>query len=158
MADRNIAGQVRLIEVLVSLTIIVVAIILVGQITRPPGTPRVRSETKLIKLGYNLLNYLAEKGVFEEIIESGDGWEERMKILIQSHLPYGVVFNLTIYNFSKTFSTEPTLEKLNEYPISNIDDISLAKTVVSIKYSYVCTRTKINGSIIIFNLQLGYRG
>ena len=65
MADRNIAGQVRLIEVLVSLTIIIVAIILVGQITRPPGTPRVRSETKLIKLGYNLLNYLVEKGVFE---------------------------------------------------------------------------------------------
>ncbi len=159
MADRDIAGQVRLIEILVSLIIIVIAIILVGQITRPPGTPVIRNEAKLIKMGYNLLNYLAEKGIFEEIIESGDGWEERMKILIESHLPHGIVFNLTVYNFSKKFDINDLgLKKMNSIPISNINNIGLAKKVVSIRYSYVCTRTDLNGTILVFDLQLGYRG
>jgi len=169
MADRNIAGQVRLIEVLVSLVIIIVAIVLVGQITRPPGTPVIRNEEKLIKIGYNLLNYLAEKGIFEEIIDSGKGWEERMKILVESHLPCGVVFNMTIYGINATKIDLSTLDeskleqinpdtKLNKYPISNIKDISLAKKIVTIRYAYVCTRTEINGTILVLDLQLGYRG
>lgn len=169
MANRNIAGQVRLIEVLVSLVIIIVAIVLVGQITRPPGTPVIRNEEKLIKMGYNLLNYLAEKGIFEEIIDSGKGWEERMKILIESHLPCGVVFNMTIYGINATKIDLSTLDeskleqikpetKLNSYSISNIKDISLAKKIVTIRYTYVCTRTEIKGTILIFDLQLGYRG
>lgn len=49
----------------------------------------------LNRLAYNVLHLIAESGVIEEAIEGGS--EMKLMNLLQSLLPQGIYFNLTIY-------------------------------------------------------------
>ncbi|MEM4680123.1 MAG: hypothetical protein QXL98_04185, partial [Thermofilaceae archaeon] len=72
-------GQIRLIELVLAVFMVVAVIIMVMNFTRPLRSVYLREVSDLRRLAYNLLGNLADAGAFERVVEgafSGDStWE-----------------------------------------------------------------------------------
>jgi len=157
-------GQFRIIELVISITMIISVMLLVMFFTRPMRSIYLREVGDLRRLAYNLLNNLAEAGVFERVFDSarsGDiGWEGRLRMLVAANLPPGLVFRMEIYNVLILGDGTVQLKRLDGGMITNMNpgvDLSESEAV---HYTLVCTRDpdSVRGEILYILLVIGYAG
>lgn len=157
-------GQVRVIELIIALSMVVSIILLVMFFTRPMRSPYLRETVDLRRLGFNLLNQLADVGAFERLISDalqGDTtWEGRMRMLLSASLPSGIVFHMRIYEVQ-----EKEDGSLKPVPIDNGGITNAAPNLKlleseAIHFTYVCVKEpdRVRGKILYIVLVIGYAG
>lgn len=155
-------GQFRIIELVLAVSMVVTVILLVMHFTRPMRSAYLREVGDLRRLAYNLLNNFAEAGVFERILAaalSGDeGWEGRMRMLVSSSLPPGIVFKMKIYHVKIYADGKIELQPLDSGAISNVNPETKLMEAESVHYTHVCTRDpdSVRGEILYIVLVIGY--
>lgn len=157
-------GQLRIVELVVAISMVVSVILLVMHFTRPMRSVYLREVSDLRRLAYNLINNFAEAGVFERILDaalSGDrGWEGRLRIVVVSSLPSGIVFRMEIYRANASASGEVSLERLDTGAIANLDSDRELLEAESVHYTHVCVHDpdRVRGEILYIVLMIGYAG
>ena len=92
-------GQMRIIEVIISLFIIVAALSFTSLLSIAPTSPKYEA-TELEKLGYNVLHDLDEQGLLPRFVYSSE-WQNLTSAL-RVTLPISIYFNLTVYKIERT--------------------------------------------------------
>lgn len=152
-------GQLRLVELIIAVSMITSIMLLVAFFTRPMRSVYIREVSDLRLLAYNLLNNLAEAGVFERIIGDaviGDkSWEGRMRMLVSSSLPPGILFEMHVY-----LVMIPTGELQPLGKITNVGPSVKLRESEAVHFTYVCTGDpdRMRGEIIYIVLVIGYAG
>lgn len=102
-------GQMRVVEALLASGIIAVAMVTMINLTRAPDPYSAKSRSELAKYSYDFLMSLAEQEVFDKVVfEPGDvreDWEGLMKNMLNALLPANLIYNMTVYNMTKTGET-----------------------------------------------------
>lgn len=156
-------GQLRVVELTLAVSMIVMTMLLVAFFTRPMRSVYIREVSDLRLLAYNLLNNLAEAGVFERIVGdavNGDvSWEGRMRMLVASSLPPGIVFKMQVYRVIIS-NDGLQLERLGRGAITNMDSSVELRESEAVHFTYVCTGDpdRIRGEILYIVLVIGYAG
>lgn len=156
-------GVTRIIELVLATSMVVATILFVMAFTRPIRSVYLRETSDLRRLAYNVLENFAEAGVFERVLESalgGDaGWEGRLRFLLSTSLPPGVLFRMEVYNVS-VGADEIKFARLDKGGISNADPGVAFKEAESAYYTYVCVRDpdSMRGRVFLFVLVVGYAG
>lgn len=157
-------GQIRLIELVLAVFMVVAVIIMVINFTRPLRSVYLREVSDLRRMAYNLLGNLADAGLFERIVDgafTGDNtWEGRMRMVLYSNLPPGIVFSMEIYSVETGGSGLPAMRRLDSGQISNMKPGATLVESESVQYVYVCTRDpdRMRGRILYIVLVIGYAG
>jgi len=160
----NNLGQIRLIEVILGVIIIVLTLITIMRLTPPQKTIYLRETSDLRRFAYNLLNTMANARVFEDIVVggnlSGNNWEDEMKMFLSINMPPQIIFSADFYELRMNESGV-IWHKLNRKPISNTEEyLSKIVEAESVTYTYVCVgepdRTR--GTVLVIILRLGYGG
>ncbi|MEM3944224.1 MAG: hypothetical protein QXO02_08405 [Thermofilaceae archaeon] len=157
-------GQARLVELVLAVFMVVAVIIMVMNFTRPLRSVYLREVSDLRRLAYNLLGNLADAGAFERVLEgafSGDGtWEGRMRMLVYSNLPPGIVFSMEVYSVEVGEGGLPVIRRLDSGGITNMKPGATLIESESIQYVYVCTRDpdSMRGRMLYVVLVIGYAG
>lgn len=163
MRDQARKGQLRVVELIIAVAMVVTIMLLVMFFARPMRSVYIREVSDLRRLAYNLLNNFAEAGVFERIIDSalrGDaGWEGRMRMLVFSSLPPGIIFRMQVYRV-RVVSGTVQLERLDKGGIANVEAEVELKEGEAVHYTYVCTQDpdRMRGEILYVVLVIGYAG
>jgi hypothetical protein len=139
---RKSQGQMRVIEVIIALFIIVVAISFANFLSIAPTSPKYEA-TELQKLGYNVLHDLDKQDILPRFVY-GSEWQN-LTAALRVTLPINVYFRLTVYRIERTTldgATTANYVAVNngpndwiQYGDSNI--FSLSKDVASITYGVV---------------------
>lgn len=160
----NDLGQIRLIEAMLGVIIIVLTLITIMRLTPPQKTIYLRETSDLRRFAYNLLNTMANARVFEDIVVrgnlSGRDWEDEMKMFLSINMPPQIIFSADFYELRMNESGV-IRHKLNRKPVSNTDEyLSKIVEAESVTYTYVCVgepdRTR--GTVLVIILRLGYGG
>lgn len=157
-------GQVRLIELVIAVFMVVAVIVMVMHFTRPLRSVYLREVSDLRRLSYNLLQNLADAGAFDRVVAgafSGDAtWEGRMRMLISSSLPPGVVFYMEVYSIIVDENGSVRTQRLDSGGITNMKPGASLAESESIQYTYVCTRDPdtMRGRVLYIVLVVGYAG
>ncbi|MGB9727768.1 MAG: hypothetical protein ACPLZF_05100 [Nitrososphaeria archaeon] len=161
-------GISRIIESVVAALLILAAFSISSYLTLPPNTPHQRSSEDLTKFGYNLLSSLAVNDGFDKLIFDSngnlkDGWEQQLKVVINSLIPQNIVFNITVYNATLNELGFVELKELNTKTISNaVDEFGKANEAVFLKagenaqVSYVYTTKWMK--VIVVEMKLALLG
>jgi len=98
VGDRR--GQMRVIEAIMAILIVVVAVVFVDLFAVTPVSPRYESG-ELEKVGFNVLRDLDEEGLLARFVcnASSVAWANLTSALAAS-LPTDVYFNLTVYDLT----------------------------------------------------------
>ena len=134
---KNNKGQMRIIETIIAIFIIVIALTFVNFFALTPKTPGLEV-SDLDKMGYSVLHDLDQQGLLAPEVY-GHGWADLNTVLRMS-LPVDVSFNMTIYNLNG--------DELNPELIFSGDDntFSGSKNVASIPYCLVgCPKPTADG-------------
>jgi len=158
----------RIIEAVVVALLILAAFSISSYLILPPNTPHQRASQDLTKFGYNLLSSLAANEGFDQLIydSSGrlkEGWEQQLKVVINSLIPHNIIFNITVYNATLNELGFVDLKELNSVAISNAEDeFGRANEAVFLKagenaqISYVYTTRWMK--VIVINMKLALLG
>jgi len=120
MLDRK--GQIKIIEAFLAVSIMFSVLVL---ITPPSSTPNFERHERLKKLGTQVLIELDKNGTLGKLVEDGN-WTA-MERSVETLLPLGVFFNLTVYD-------EQT-QIVNTQDISNSSLSSLeGREMISVQY------------------------
>lgn len=161
---RTRSGQVRLVELTIAASMVVAVLLLVMHFTRPLRSVYIRETGDLRRLAHNLLGNLAEAGAFERALSSalkGDGtWEGRMRMLVSSSLPPGVVFRMEIYSVDVLPNATVRLVRLDRGGVTNVDQTIELLESESVHYTYTCVRDpdSVRGKMLYVVLVIGYAG
>ncbi|MEM4640660.1 MAG: hypothetical protein QXT93_12370 [Thermofilum sp.] len=162
--NRGRKGQFRIIELIIAVTMVVAVMLLVMFFTRPMRSVYLREVADLRSLAYNLLNNFADAGVFERILNSTQngekGWEGRLRMLVSSSLPPGLVFRMEIYDVKINEDGTIELKRIDEGAITNMERDTELVEAESVQYTLVCTRDpdSVRGRILYIVLVIGYAG
>lgn len=161
-------GISRIIESVVAALLILAAFSISSYLTLPPNTPHQRSSEDLTKFGYNLLSSLAVNDGFDKLIFDSngnlkEGWEQQLKVVINSLIPQNIIFNITVYNATLNELGFVELKELNTKTISNaVDESDKANEAVFLKagenaqVSYVYTTKWMK--VIVVEMKLALLG
>jgi len=161
-------GISRIIEAVVSSLLILAAFSISYYLTLPPNTPHQRSSEDLKKLGYNLLSSLAANEGFDRLMFDSngnvkEGWEQQLKVVINSLIPHNIIFNITVYNATLNSLGFVELIPLNTRVISNaVDEFDKVNEAVFLKagenaqISYVYTTKWMK--VIVVEMELALLG
>jgi len=156
-------GVTRIIELVLATSMVVATIMFMVAFTRPIRSVYVREVSDLRRLAYNVLDNLAEAGAFERVLESalrGDaGWEGRLRFLVSTSVPHGVLFRMEVY--SVLFSANAggfELVRLDRGGVTNAGPGIAFREAESVLYTYVCVHDpdSMRGRIFYFVLVVGY--
>lgn len=164
-------GQVRLVEAILAVLILLAGMVLASNMTRPVRSIYLRETSDLRRLAYNLLNDFAIAQVYENIVVkgnfTGEDWESQMRLFISANLPPDVAFNLDVYEL-RMLEDCIVWMKLNRRPISNVEDFQNSRIVEaeSVTYTYVIVGSppgqveaeRARGTLLVLILRLGYGG
>ncbi len=126
---KNTKGQMRVIETIFAIFIIVAALYFVGIFAVSPTSPGYEV-TDLEKMGYSALHDLDQQGLLASLVYNGN-WSD-LRTVLKITIPVDVYFNLTIYNLSGS--------KLNgdtQIIYGDSATFSNAKNIASVSYSLV---------------------
>lgn len=104
-------GQLRIVEAVLAVFIVVAVLLMVMNLTRPLRSPYIRETSDLRRLAYNVLSSMAQSGTFEStlseriwlVLNSGGKIElldERLwelELLLSLSLPPGILYRLDVY-------------------------------------------------------------
>jgi hypothetical protein len=155
VARQRRMGQFRIIEAAVAAIIIFVTIAAVNQFTRNPRLIMTGRSASLRSLAYNILYRLADTTILENTVGKGSsGWENDLKIVLDTLLPSTVYFNLTVYAFQTETSS---FVIYNRKAISNCrsqDAFEQTPEISSATFLYVARNSK----MYVLRLQLAEGG
>lgn len=164
MAVTRSRGQVRLVELVVAVFMVVAFMVLVIFFARPMRSVYLREVSDLRRLAYNLLSDLADSGVFERIVwsafQSDATWEGRMRMVASASLPAGVLFRMEIYEVRQLAGGTVGLVRLDRGGITNVEPgVELLESEAAY-YTYVCVRDpdEMRGKMLYIVLVIGYAG
>lgn len=166
-------GQARLVEMIIMVALIAVAYIYMSQSTRPARSLFYRDTSDLRRFAYNMLNDLANSGVYEKLvlnnsevvatISSGEPdcqqeqrWVNLVRAYLVHSLPRGLGFSMRIsyYNFTESrFIPLHCAAIQSSQSLDPVESESISYTYVSI-YAPDTTR----GVILRIDLEVGYGG
>ncbi len=141
-------GIMRLVEVFLAISISLSAFIVSYYLMKPPNPFEIRERGDLEKTGYSLIHTLAEKELFDNVMfENGEladspYWEQQLAVVINSLMPPGIFFNMSIYNLTQE-GDWVKIERLNQVPISNTasqDAFIKSGEAIEISCIYTCTK------------------
>jgi hypothetical protein len=90
-------GQIRVLEVVVAVTIIVVALSLSSLLLGTARTWHFRRTEELSKSAFSVLSYLSKSGSLDaNLVRRPEGWEYGLKNLIDNLVPANTVFVLEV--------------------------------------------------------------
>ncbi len=159
-------GQTRIIEVVLATFIVVAVIIMVMSFTRPLKSVYIRETSDLRRLAYNLLNNMAEAGVFERVVGpallgGSVGWNDTLNFFIMSSLPPGLVYYMGIskvdFDYSSGAATLVPLGYVANPPDFHSRPLYEAE---SLKFTYVCTSDpdSVRATVLYIEFTIGYSG
>ncbi len=136
-------GQMRVIEVIIALFIIVAALTFANLLSIAPSSPNYQA-TELQKLGYNVLHDLDKQNLLPEFVY--DNQWQNLTAALRVILPINVYFQLNVYQIQRTTTVEGGIG--NNYVIVNLGPtgevrygdsaiFSSAKNIASVTYSLV---------------------
>jgi len=159
-------GQTRVIELLLATFMVVAVIVMVMSFTRPLKSVYIRETSDLRRLAYNLLNNMAEAGVFERVVvpavySGSSGWNDTLNFFIMSSLPPGLVYYMRISRLDFDY-TSGTVSVTPLGHVANPPDF-FSKPLYeaeSIKYTYVCVGDpdSARATVLYVELVIGYSG
>lgn len=164
MALRRRRGVTRIAELVLATSMVVATILFVMFFTRPIRSVYLRETSDLRRLAYNILDNLAEAGAFERVLSSalvGDtGWEGRLRLLVSSSVPPGVLFRMEVYSAEVDASGRVELVRLDRGGVTNMDSGVSLREAESVYYTYVCVRDpdSMRGRVFYIVLVVGYAG
>jgi hypothetical protein len=172
-------GQVRVVEAVLAVFMVVAVILLLMQFTRPLRSVYIRETSDLRRLGYNLLNSMAENNVYEKVLgdliyeanqrfsASGkcpEGWEgnrlDDLAFFASTVLPQGLLFRMDVYTVHYDLAGgRAVLCPLGYAANFDVDKVSMTEAEPII-YTYVCTGDpdRVRGSALLVHLTIGYSG
>jgi len=165
----NRKGQMRIIEVILALFIIVFALSFASLLSITPASPKYQS-TELEKLGYNVLHDLDKQGLLPEFVYK-DEWNN-ITAALRVNLPINVFFNLTIYSISENMASQKITYEYEPLNVGTASSIFYGETeafsentdVASVTYCMVGTpqnitaefyETKYDPRILVLQLTQG---
>lgn len=171
-------GQVRVVEAVLAVFMVVAVILLLMQFTRPLRSVYIRETSDLRRLGYNLLNSMAENNVYEKVLgdliyeasrrfsASGkcpEGWEgnrlDDLAFFASTVLPQGLLFRMDVYTVHYDLAGGRAvlcpLGYAANYGVGT--NMTEAEPII---YTYVCTGDpdRVRGSALLVHLTIGYSG
>ena len=150
---RRRKGVIRVLEALAAVALLLATFAISQYLIVPPNPKIVRLKTDLELMGYNALASVARDGGFDQLLsEPYPFWCSKLKLILNNILPYGVVFNLTVY---KGNATSMQLDPLNE-SISNTNPEVFLKAGEVAQTTYIYTMR--NFTTYIFELKLARLG
>jgi len=158
------SGVTRIVELVLATSMVVATIMFAMAFTRPIRSVYVRETSDLRRLAYNVLDNLAEAGVFERVLKSaleGDaGWEGRLRFLLSTNLPPGVLFRMEVYSVSVGADGKVELTRLDKGSVTNAEPSVAFREAESAQYTYVCVHDPdtMRGRLFYFVLVVGYAG
>jgi hypothetical protein len=146
MRPRPRSGQIRIIEALLSAALVVASITVGVGLMKAPNSLSSRRTEDMSNSAYSLLIRLAEAETFDEVMfingSLRKGWEEELKVMVNSLIPVNAFFNMTIYNC--TVRDQLAQEAvLNSCPMSNAatsEVFETAKGVAGADVTYTTRR------------------
>ncbi|ABL78319.1 hypothetical protein [Thermofilum pendens] len=166
MARRR--GQVRIIEAVLATFMVVAIILLVMSFARPLRSVYVRETSDLRRLAYNLLNNMADNGVFEKTLanlnpsaaQGGGCTLYDLAMMATASLPPGILFRMDVYRVDFDVSAGNT--SLVWLGCASNYDTNTTRLVESepVSYTYVCTGDpdSVRGTALYILLTIGYSG
>jgi len=172
-------GQIRVIEAVLAVFMVVAVILLLMQFTRPLRSAYIRETSDLRRLGYNLLNSMAENNVYEKVLgdliyeanrcfsEGGgcpEGWEgnrlDELAFFATIVLPQGLLFRVDVYTVHYSLTEGRVVLCPLGYAANFNAEIEPMKEAEPIIYTYVCTGDpdRVRGSVLFVHLTIGYSG
>lgn len=159
-------GQTRVIEVVLATFIVVAVIVMVMSFTRPLKSVYIRETSDLRRLAYNLLNNMAEAGIYERVIGpallSGSAeWNDTLNFFIMSNLPPGLVYYMSVskvdFDYSNGAVTFVPLGYITNPPDFYSKPLYEAE---SLKFTYVCTSDPdaVRATVLYIEFTIGYSG
>ena len=138
---RNKKGQIRIFEAVFATAIILLSFYILSTLSAPTNPAIIRGEEDLEKIGYNVLNTMAEERIFDKIIFNDDftikdGWEDSLKVILQELLPEGILFNVTVYNATYQNGLVELKSFYHVNPIRNFEGNISKLTFVTTTYVY----------------------
>ncbi len=138
--NRGKRGQMRVIEVILALFILVFALTFASFLSVTPASPKYQS-TELEKLGYNVLHDLDKLGLLPKFVYANE-WGN-ITAALRVNLPINVYFNLTVYQINEITTHDTTVYDYN--PLNNNSPIfygeplafSFSTDVASVTYCMV---------------------
>ncbi|MEM3404455.1 MAG: hypothetical protein QXJ17_07975 [Nitrososphaeria archaeon] len=119
---------IRTIESFASILIILSAFVIAYYLVIPENAYIVRLQSDLNKQGYNMLQAVTLNNALDNIIFDANGnvkqgWEMQFKVLFDSMIPQGLIYNVTVYKVMRTTTSENwvQLQPFNTVKISNTD-------------------------------------
>jgi len=146
-------GQFRIIEALISSIIVIIAFIAAVQLQQLPRIWVMREKSDLEEMGFNILTYLAEKGVLERVIRpDNEDWEKDMCLVLKILLPPMLYFNMSVFEIKVSENGTVFIEPVNDDLITNTprEGSERVPEMVSVTYVYT-TKT---GRIYLIVLSL----
>ncbi len=158
-------GQMRVIEVIIALFIIVAALTFANLLSISASSPNYEA-TELQKLGYNVLHDLDQQNLLPRFI-NGSEWAN-LTAALRVTLPLDVYFQLTVYKIERTATADGGISNnyvvansgpLNEIRYGDSSAFSSSKDVASVTYSLVgyptTTKSTYSPSVLILQLIRG---
>jgi len=135
-----------------------------------PANPNIiRGNDDLSKLGFDLLSTLASQGSFDNAIINSTGgavpgWAQSISVAMQTLLPPGILFNLTVYRMVNYTGSETvggvvmpvqnliTMQVLNSANVTNAQPSSFLNAGETAEITFMFTTPSFY--ILVFDLQL----
>lgn len=121
-------GQMRIIEALIACLLVFLTL---SMATFFSNVYVMNKGGNLNKVGMNIIDTIDDSAVIEEIIEQNEGWETKLKSLIDSLLPPDIFYNLTIYSTVNGETIAQTTNIFN-YNLSSSSEIKSFQQVVTL--------------------------
>ncbi len=132
--NRSRVGQMRVVEVIIALFIIVFALSFANLLSITPSSQKYES-TDLEKLGYNVLHDLDKQSLLPRFVYNPE-WSNLTSALRVS-LPLGVYFNVSVCRLDTTVSGDAnyvSLAPMFSYVYGDEDIFQVSKDVASVTY------------------------
>ena len=124
----------RILEAMLAALVLMITITIAMNMMKAPSPLSSKGKNELTQFGYDFLIKLTDAQLLDEVMfERGtmrQGWEERMKVLINSMIPANLFYNMTIYNttYVEHFDFgDPVLVKINTVQITNTGSASFTE-------------------------------
>jgi len=172
-------GQVRIVEAVLAVSMVVAVILLLMHFTRPLRSVFIRETSDLRRLGYNLLNNLAENRIYERVLSDliyaanayfaqqgacppggGSRRLDDLAFFASAILPQGLLFRIDVYTVHHALRNGSAVVCPLGYA-ANYDVGRVALTEAEpLVYTYVCTGDpdRVRGSVLLIHLTIGYSG
>ena len=139
-------GFVRTIESFASALLILAAVVIAYNLVVPANPYISRQQSDLNKFTYNIMQSIAMNNALDNVIFDSKGnlksnWESQFKIILDSMVLPGIIYNVTVYKVNRTSTTDRwvKLQPFSKYKICNTDsEDSFLKSgeVTEVSYYY----------------------